>query len=238
MNKNNQLLNYVSLCILLCVTTFVSAAESFQSHESIYQTAKSFVRDRVASKDKQSTKIVTGKLDSRLKLKKCNKALRAFSPKGSRVTGKTTVGVKCTGTKPWSLHVPVTISVYKKVLAATRTLQRGDILTESDLKLIKHDVSRLSYGYFEDIKVGAGMKVKRHILVDTVLTPAMLKKPQVIKRGQKVSILAHSGRMQVRMMGKALSNGAIGDRINVMNMKSRQKVEGVIMSSAEVEVDI
>ncbi len=238
MNKNNQFFNYISLFILLCTTSSVSAAESFQSHDSIYQTAKSFIRDRVTSKDKQSTEIVTGRLDSRLKLKKCNKALRAFLPKGSRIMGKTTVGVKCTGTKPWSLHVPVTISVYKKVLAVTHTLQRGDILTESDLKLIKQDVSRLSYGYFESIKIGTGMKVKRHILVDTVLTPAMLKKPQVIKRGQKVSILAHSGRMQVRMMGKALNNGAIGDRINVMNMKSRQKVEGVITSSAEVEVDI
>jgi len=238
MNKNNQFINYVCLCVLLCVTRPISAAESFQSHTSIYQAAKSFIRDHVASKDKQSTEIVTGNLDSRLKLKKCNKALSAFLPKGSRVIGKTTVGVKCTGTKPWSLHVPVTISVYKKVLAATHTLQRGDILTESDLKLIKYDVSRLSYGYFEDIKIGVGMKVKRHIMVDKVLTPAMLKKPQVIKRGQKVSILAHSGRMQVRMIGKALNNGAIGDRIRVMNMKSRQKVEGVVTSSSEVEVDI
>lgn len=233
----SKIIKCVIFCTLVCVNTPVGAA-SFQSHKSIYQTAESFVRDRVESNSNQSKDIVVGKLDSRLKLKTCNKSLRAFMPKGSRIIGKTTVGVKCEGSKPWSLHVPVTIRIYKKVLAATRTLSKGEVLAESDLKLIKHDISNLSYGYFEDVKVGTGMKVKRHVLADTVLTPSMLKKPQVIKRGQKVSILANSGRMQVRMMGKALNNGAIGDRIKVMNMKSRQKIEGVVTSPAEIKVDI
>ena len=233
----NKVINHVVFYVFLCVNTSVDAS-AFQSHKSIYQAAESFVRDRVESNSNQSKDIVVGTLDSRLKLKKCNKSLNAFMPKGSRILGNTTVGVKCAGSKPWSLHVPVTIKIYKKVLAATRALSKGEILAESDLKLIKHDISNLSYGYFEDIKVGAGMKVKRHVLADTVLTPSMLKKPQVITRGQKVSILAHSGRMQVRMMGKALSNGAIGDRIKVMNMKSRQKIEGVVTSSAEIKIDI
>ncbi len=235
--QSNKVIIYIVLCMLLCVTTSVDALE-FQSHKSIYQAAEVFVRDRGASNNKQLKDIVVGKLDSRLKLNKCNKSLHAFMPKGSRVLGKTTVGVKCRGAKPWSLHVPVTIKVFKQVLAATRALRKGEILTESDVKLIKYDISNLSYGYFENIKMTAGMKVKRHVLADVVLTPSMLKKPLVITRGQKVSILANSGRMQVRMMGKALSNGAIGDRIKVMNMKSRQKIEGVVTTSAEIKVDI
>lgn len=232
-----NVINHLIFCTLLCLTTSVGAS-TFQSHKSIYLAAKSFISDRVSTNSKQSNEIVVGKLDSRLKLNKCNKTLRAYMPKGSRLLGKTTVGVKCVGSKPWSLHVPVKIKTYKKVLAATRALRKGEILTESDIKLIKYDISSLSYGYFEDIKLGEGMKVKRHVLADTVLTPSMLKKPHVITRGQKVSILAHSGRMQVRMMGKALSNGAIGDRIKVMNMKTRQKIEGVVTSSAEIKVEI
>ncbi len=238
MCKSKRIINYASLWVILCMSPVVYAEESFQSHKSIYQVAKKFIRDSTVSKDRGMTKVVTGKLDSRLKLKKCGKSLHAFLPKGSRVIGKTTVGVKCTGAKPWSLNVPITISIYKNVLAAKHSLQKGDILTESDIKLIEYDVSTLSYGYFDHVEAGIGMKVKRHILSEKVLTPSMLKKPQVITRGQKISILADSGRMQVRMMGKALNNGAIGDRIKVMNMKSRQKIEGVVTSAAEVKVDI
>ena len=238
-NKIQLKLKYfLIISSLVCIDISSASAESFQSHKSIYQEAKNFARSQVKSQHRQSLEITTGKLDSRLKLIKCNKKLRAFSPKGSSEIGKTTIGVKCAGTKPWSLHVPITISVYKNVLAAARTLQKGDILTEADLKLVKQDIGILSYGYYEGIASGVGMKIKRRALSGAVLTPSMLKKPRVITRGQKVAILVDTGRMRVRMMGKALSNGAIGDRIKVMNLKSREKVEGVITSSNEVKVDI
>ena len=238
MIQSNTFIRHTCLCILLCTGNSVVFAGTFQSHKSIYQTAKSFISNHVASQHSQRVEIKAGKLDSRLRLKKCNTSLKAFLPKGSREMGKTTVGVKCTGLKPWSLHVPVTISVYKKVLVASRNLQKDEILTKADIKLVKHDLAGLSYGYFESTNSGAGMKIKRRTLSGTVLTPAMLKKPQVIARGQKIAIMAKSGRMEVRMMGKALSNGAVGDRIKVLNMKSRQKLEGIVISSAEVKVDI
>ena len=218
--------------------TSVAIAGTFQSHKSIYQVAKNFISTQVAAQQGQRPEIKTNKLDSRLKLNKCDKPLRAFMPKGSHALGRTTVGVKCSGSKPWSLHVQVTISIYKNVLVAARTLQKGDILTEADIKLARHDLASLAYGYFETKDRGIGLKVKKRALANDVLTPSMLKQPKVIKRGQKISILAVSGSMEVRMMGEAMNDGAIGDRIKVMNLKSRQKIEGIVITSAEVKVDI
>jgi len=231
-----KFISYFCLCALL-YTPAVTAG-TFQSHKSIYQTARNFISNHVASQHEQRPEIKIGKLDTRLKLKQCNKKLRAFLPKGSREMGKTTVGVKCTGSKPWSLYVPVTISVYRNVLVLARQMQKGTVLTASDMKLAKRDLASLSYGYFENIKSGIGMKLKRRAVTGAVLTPAMLKKPQIISRGQKITIMAQSGNMQVRMNGKALASGAIGDRIKVMNMKSRKKLEGIITLTGEVKVDI
>ena len=226
----------------ICLYVFTSApvvmAETFQSHKSIYWAAISFIQKHVASTHDKKPEIKTGKLDSRLKLKKCNKRLQAFLPKGSREIGKTTVGVKCTGPKPWSLHVPVTISIYKNVLVSARQVQKNAVLTASDIKLVKYDLANLSYGYFEEIKDGIGMKLKRRVLAGAVLTPAMLKKPQIISRGQKVTMMVQSGSMVVRMTGKALGSGAVGERIKIMNVKSRQKLEGIITTTGEVEVEI
>lgn len=216
----------------------VAVAETYQSHNSIYQTARDFIRDYATSQHSQRPEITAGKLDSRLKLKNCSNALQGFLPKGSRVIGKTTVGVRCNGSKPWSLHVPVSISVYKNVLVAARGLSKGDILTNADIKLRKHNLASLSYGYFEKKSNGLGMALKRRAAAGTVLTPAMLKKPQIISRGQKVAIIAQSGKMKVRMMGKAMSNGSMGDRIKVLNLKSGQKIEGIVRSSSEVKVEI
>lgn len=229
---------FVVMCIVMSVAEAETETEAIQSHKSIYKAAKGFVRGHVASLHKQAVEIKVGKLDSRLRLRQCDSAIEAFLPKGSRDIGKTTVGVKCTGSKPWSLHVPVTISVFKNVLVAARTLQKAAILTEADIKLVRHDLSSLAYGYYEDKKSGSGMKLKRRVVAGAVLTPAMLKKPRIITRGQKVAIMAQSGRMQIRMMGKALDSGALGDRIKVLNVKSKQKLEGTVTSSSVVEVDI
>jgi flagella basal body P-ring formation protein FlgA len=239
MIKQRQLKIFFSF---ICLYTFlyvpVVVAGTYQSHKSIYKTARIFIRSHVALQHEQTPEIKTGKLDSRLKLKQCNKKLRAFLPKGSREIGKITVGVKCSGSNPWSLHVPVTISVYKNVLVSARQIQKGTVLTASDLKLAKYDLAKLSYGYFEDVKDGIGMKLKRRAAAGAVLTAGMLKKPQIIKRGQIVTIMAQSGSMRVRMTGKALGSGAIGDRIKVMNIKSSKKLEGIITLNGEVKVEI
>jgi len=227
---------YSLLCVLLYAP--VVAAASYQDHKSIYQTARGFIRDHIASQHGQRPQVKIGKLDSRLKLKKCSTKLHAFMPKGSRETGKTTVGVRCTGKKAWSLHVPVTISIYGKVLVASHQLQKGRVLTTADLKLAKNNLANLSYGYYENLDNAIGMKLKRHVSAGTVLTPAMLKKPRIITRGQKVTIMAQSGSMLVRMKGKALDNGAIGDRIKVINIRSKKKLEGIITVAGEVKVDI
>ncbi len=224
--------------VLLILFSSVSHAATYQSHTSIYKTAETFLSTHVLSKHNNQATVTVGKLDSRLKLKKCNKRLQAFLRKGSRRIGKATVGIKCTGTKPWSLHIPVTISVFGDVLVAKTQLHKGDILSASDLKIEKHDLANLPYGYIEEIASSAGLKIKKRIDAGTVLTPSMLKKPRIISRGQKVTILARLGRMQVRMEGKALAHGAAGERIQVMNLKSRKKLEGVITVNGEVKVDI
>jgi len=228
------------MCFFLCtyLTMSTAWAGTYQSHKSIYQAARNFVRSDVISKQNPQAKIEIGTLDSRLKLKQCQKPLQAFQPGGSRNLGKTTIGVKCKGSRPWSLHVPVTISVYKNVLVASRQLQKGRVLTEADIKMKKMDMAKLRHGFFEELKLGTGKKLKRRILAEAVLTPAMLKNPQLIRRGQQITIMAQSGRMTVRMEGKALANGAVGERIKVMNIKSSKKLEGVITSSGAVKVDI
>ncbi|VAW53078.1 hypothetical protein MNBD_GAMMA06-1943 [hydrothermal vent metagenome] len=237
--KPQQLTKFISYsCLCILLYTPVAVSGSYQDHKSIYQAARVFIHDYVVAQHGQRPKITIGKLDPRLKLKKCNTKLRSFLPKGSRAMGKATVGIKCTGKKTWSLHVPVSISVYGKVLVASRQLQKGSVITASDVKLTKNNLANLSYGYFEELNNGIGMKLKRHISAGTILTPAMLKKPRIITRGQKVTIMAQSGNMLVRMKGKALGNGAIGDRIKVMNIKSRKKLEGIITLAGEVKIDI
>lgn len=238
MNAQLKNIALIKLLLLIMFSSAQSIAAQYQSHASIHAVAKQFMQQRIALTYQQSAKITSRKLDSRLKLRKCSKALRAFLPRGSRDIGKTTVGVKCEDAKPWSLHLAMTVSMYRNVLVSTQQLLRGDIITVNDVKLASRDLSTLPYGYIDKLDAGIGMKLKRRVQAGMAITPSMIDKPKVISRGQKVTIIAQSGRMQVRMSGKALAHGAIGDRIAVQNMASKQKLEGIVIAAGEIRVEI
>ncbi len=241
---NNQY-NFLSLPLTLLLlglssTAFGSSTGKmvYQDHDSIYQTASQFMKTYVEQNYEQVAQINTGKLDSRLRLKLCDEPLQAFLPRGSRDIGKTTVGVRCKGTKAWSLHVPVTVSMFKDIAVSSKLLSRGNLIKKSDVRLKRIDLATLPQGYIDDLDDLIGYKLKRRIAAGTALTPAIIEKPHRIKRGQRVTILARSGSMEVRMVGKALANGAIGDRIKVVNIKSKKKREGIVTKNGEVKVDL
>lgn len=231
-------INYFCFAVCLSFVFISSANAASQSHADIKKTAQRFLTAHVFDIYKINPKIKMGNLDKRLKLTRCNKSLETYLPKGSRTLGNITVGVKCSGSKPWSLHVPASVSLYINVLVSSQPLTRGTVLAPGDVKQNRYDLAKLANGYFTHASQSVGMKLKRSISAGTALTPAMVKKPQIIKRGQQVTMLARAGRMEVRTTGKALANGAIGDRIAVINLSSKQKLEGIITANGEIQIDL
>jgi flagella basal body P-ring formation protein FlgA len=224
--------------LLLCMFFSNTQAASYQSHDSIHAAVHQFMTEHTEAVYEQRAEIKNGQLDSRLRLNQCSSPLEVYLPVGSRDLGRLTVGVKCTDSNPWSLHVPVTVTVYKNVIVAARSLSRGELLTQSDFKRVKYDMSKLPIGYIEDHADGLGMELKRRLSVGAPLTTSMLEKPKIVKRGQQVSIVARAGGMEVRMSGKALATGAVGERIRVLNVKSKKKLEGTVTPSGDIKVDI
>ena len=224
--------------LLMAMTTANVCHAARQDHADIYEAARQFMLEHVQSLYSQVPEITTGSLDSRLKLRQCELPLEAFFPKGGRDLGKVTVGVRCDDAKPWSLYVPMTVSIYKEVLVAAKPLQRGKILTNDDLKLVSKDLSELSRGYIEDRQLLLGMQVKQHTPAGKALTPAMMKKPRVVEKGQRVTMVVKAVGMEVRMAGKALVPGAIGDRVRVHNLTSKQTLEGTVTAPGEVRIEL
>lgn len=225
-------------CLAASMMLIEARADNFHSHADIIATAKDYLLDHVRSVYNQRPDIRFDKLDSRLKLVKCSKPLEVFLPPGSRDTGRMTLGVRCAGHQPWKLYLPAKVSLYKEVLVAAHPMSRGHLLTRRDLKMVRQDLAGLPRGYISKLKDGLGMKLKRNLLAGTPLTPAMIAKPRIIKRGQVISIVVQSGGIEVRMKGEALAEGAVGERIRVVNRASRKKLEGIVLSSGEVQVKI
>jgi len=66
----------------------------------------------------------------------------------------------------------------------------------------------------------------------------MVQAPRLIKAGQEVILLATTPQLEVRMKGKALSDGSRGDIIQVRNVRSKRVIEGVVTDIGTVRVNM
>lgn len=227
----------MALCANM-VFTAASVAADYQSQASIRDTAQRFIASETKAEFESVPDIQVGRLDRRLRLAACSQSLQGFLPPGGRTLGNITVGVRCAGIKPWTVYVPVKVKAYKKVLVTKRPLKRGESLSKQDVKLATQDLSGLRSSYLTEATQAVGKTLKRSIPAGTVLTTALLTSPSIIRRGQMVTLLSRSGGLQVQASGKALMDGASGQRIRVQNKTSKKVVEGVVISAGVVQIPL
>ena len=208
----------------------------YQSLASLQEAARRFLQSQIPPEPGNSQEIQLGRLDSRLRLGRCETALQAFVPAGSRLQGKLTVGVQCPGEKPWTVYIPANIRVFGEVLITARPISRGDTLTRADVIARRQEISKLSHGYYRQSDEVIGKLAARSLPAGTPLTPRMLKARLLVRRGDNVTILANTGFLQVRSKGKALQNAALGERITVRNTRSKRIVEGIAIRAGTVQV--
>jgi flagella basal body P-ring formation protein FlgA len=213
-------------------------ATQWQSHADIRGTAQSFMDAFISSQHQGRSTVKLGQLDSRLRLKACSSALEAFMPPGGRVMGNTTVGVRCTDSGGWNIYVSARVDVFGPVLIARQPLARGTAVQDSDLELVERNLADLPHGYYSDSQPIAGMLAKRTIAGASVITAQMLQAPKLVKRGQRVTVIAESGALSIRSAGKALGDGKSGDTVRVRAEGSQRVVDGVVVSQGVIKVTL
>lgn len=210
-------------------------AAGYQSHESIRQVVHSFLTQQI-SDTHLDTAIEVDRLDPRLRVTQCSGKLEPFLPPGSELLNTSTVGVRCQGVKPWTLYVPAKIKVFEKVVVTTRPLSRGHRINRKDIKVSRRDVATLHFGYISEPGRIVGTLAKRSIPVNGVIHPGLVEKARLVRRGQRIVIIAKAKGLEVRMQGKALMDGAEGDEVKVRNLSSNQVVIGTIAEDGTIKV--
>ncbi len=224
------------VCFVALMPRWAAAAFVSEPHENIRMAVESFLKAEGAEYARDPV-ITVGRIDPRLRLHACSEPLQAYLPAGARTSGNVTVGVRCSAPRPWSLIVQAKVEVMEMVVVSARPLQRGEQLREDDLELAERDLASLSGGYYRELAEVVGMKLRRSLRAGLPLQRSMLSAPLVIKRGDKVSIRAAGGGLDVRMQGEALEAGAHGDTIRVRNLSSRREVEARVAGPGLVEVN-
>lgn len=228
--------------LLLCLTSpvWLGCANAFASEpiSNIRATAEKFALAQIKDEKLLHIEAHAISLDARLALADCDQPLEAFSNSNSRNIARTTVGVRCSGPKPWQLYVPVTISAMAEAVFTVQPLARGENLRLEHLELKVVALDKLPANYFSNIEQLNGMALARSVNSGAILTVSTVKPRLMVERGQEVVILASTRGIQVRMTGIALKNGASGDLIPIRNVKSGRTIEATVLNNGTVSVNM
>lgn len=138
----------------------------------------------------------------------------------------------------WQLFVPITLSIRQPVVVAATPLSRGQRLSSSDVELRLEDIGTLRMGYFHKPEEVDGFQVARNLRQGDVINSYVVEAPTLIKRGDRVVILAHSGGLTVRALGEAMRDGQAGRQIPVRNLSSQSIVHAYIRDRGVVEISV
>jgi len=147
------------------------------------------------------------------------------------------LSIKVDGMEVRRARATAHIEVFMPVVAATRYIRKGEVISDSDLVQRMMPISRLKGRYLDDMSKAAGMAARRTIRAGQVVTADLLRPPVVMKRGQKVMILAASNSLVVKVPGEVMEDGGLGDAVKVRNIMSRRTVVARVKDSRTVVVN-
>jgi len=224
----------LGLAIVLAAP-MVEARAEIQALDDIRGIAHDFLLAEAGGQE-AGIDVEVGRLDARLRLQRCSRPLTPFLPPGGRTSGHTAVGVRCEGDLPWTLFVPALVRRAQDLVVAARPIARGTTLVAADVSTVTKLLPNAPAGVLESADFALGRVALRDIAAGTTLNPSQLKAPQVVRRGQPVTLSLASGPVAVRVAGTALKDGTLGERIPVRNVNSKRVVEGVVLADGVVEV--
>jgi len=215
--------------------TLAATQRPVQSLDSLRTAAREFLINRSAHLGERR-KIELGAVDPRLRLVGCQQPLHAFTTAREVRPGTITVGVRCDGLPRWTVYIGARIHAYQPVLVLTRALSRGTVVATGDLRVEQRDVATLRGAYLQRPADAVGRTLRRHLAAGSVLGAPLLESTALVRRGERVKLVASSGGLQVFSHGRALADGSRGEVVAVRNLRSRRVVEGEVTAAGTVHI--
>jgi flagella basal body P-ring formation protein FlgA len=115
-------------------------------------------------------------------------------------------------------------------VAPVRTIRPGEIIASTDLRLQES----AGDGGLSSPAEAVGLAARRLLVAGKPLRPGDLGPPVLVHRNSAVPLVFARGGLAIRAEGRALADGAEGDRVRVMNLASRQIVSGIVLRDGSV----
>ena len=136
-----------------------------------------------------------------------------------------------------NLAVRVEVEALTDMVVATRTLERGEIVTAADVALQKRDLAGVTGKICRSQAEAIGKQVKVGMRGNTPVRGDYLERVPLVKSGQMVTMVLEGPSLKITVPGRSKSTGAEGDLITVQNLSSNKDVAARVIDAQTVRVE-
>jgi flagella basal body P-ring formation protein FlgA len=121
-----------------------------------------------------------------------------------------------------------------RVVVPARDIARGEVLSDSDLTFGTVSGTALMTGTITNMDSVRGLETRRVLRAGETLSASDLRRPVVVNKGQTVTMTFNAPGVDLTAMGRAMSEGGVGDTVTVQNPASFRMVTAIVTAAGTV----
>ena len=121
-----------------------------------------------------------------------------------------------------------------RIVVPAHDIARGDVIGESDLTYTTVDGAALMSGVPTKMDEVKGMQTRRMLAAGQPFRGDDVRKPIVITKGETVTMQFIVPGVELTAMGRAMSEGGIGETVTIQNPASYRMISGIVTGPGTV----
>jgi len=121
-----------------------------------------------------------------------------------------------------------------RIVVPAHDIARGETIGEGDLTFTTVDGSALMSGVPTKIDEVKGMQTRRMLAAGQAFRADDVRRPIVITKGQTVTMQFVVPGVELTAMGRAMSEGGVGDTVTIQNPVSYRMIAGTVVAPGTV----
>lgn len=210
------------------------APSALQPMDKVYQQALALLKQKTDQKV-FNAKIEVRKLSDRLQLPRCQTPVTLEDRAPEKIFGRMTFQAECP--KPsWKVYITAVVEGDLPAVITTKAILKQAVIDKDDVELVYLPYRQIRKGTLIQLDSAIGMRAKRSIAANSLLTVQQLQPPYLVFKGNRVKIVSQVGSIEVRSIGTALENGTLNQQITVKNNASEKEIKGIVIAPNTVSV--
>ena len=124
-----------------------------------------------------------------------------------------------------------------RIVVPAHDIARGDVIGESDLTYATVDGNALMSGVPTKMEEVKGMQARRVLAAGQPFRGDDVRRPIVITKGQTVTMQFSAPGVELTAMGRAMSEGGVGDTVTIQNPASFRMVAATVIAPGVVRAN-